>query len=311
MKRYPPMLSHLGNKKYLDRKDHTFELKLDGVRLLLYKNNDKIELINKKGTSRDAQYPEITKIGKSIKPKSCVLDGEVIAYNENGLPDFNLLMKRDSFSGFGMIKSETPVTYVVFDILELNGKNLTEKPLLERKRILHDSITEDESIEITVETQDGKLLWKEVVKRKLEGVIAKKNDSTYKEGQRSWDWIKIKNLNTIDAIIVGYTSYLRGVSSLALAVYKQGKLTYIGKVGTGFNETMLGRLKEEFNKIETSKIPVINPPKEEKINWIRPELVAEVEFLQITKDERLRAPSFKRLRDDKSPKECTFEEQIV
>lgn len=301
------MLSHLGKKDWLGKKNYIFELKLDGFRIILYKDKDKIELLNKKGTDKTQEYPELQKLAKFIKPKSCVLDGEVIIYDENGMPSFNLMQKRNLRTKFSISQ---PVTYVAFDILEIDGKKLVDLPLFERKKILHDSIIEDKLIELPVETENGKALWKEVVKRRLEGVIAKKKDSLYHIGTRSWDWVKIKNLNTADVVIVGYTSDKRSVSSLAMALYRNGKLEYIGKVGTGFNEQMLYRLKEMFLKLESRKIPVANDPKDKDIRWLKPELVAEVEYLHVTHDNLFRAPAFKGLRDDKPVKECTWEEQI-
>ena len=303
---YSPMLSHPGKKDWLNKKNHIFELKLDGIRIILYKDSG-IELINKKGTPKTQQYPELQNIGKFIKPKSCVLDGEIIIYDPGtGLPSFNLLQKRNIRARLAI---SHPVTYVVFDILEIEGKSLIDRPLYERKKILHDSIIEDRLIELTVETEDGKTLWKEVTKRMLEGVIAKRKDSLYHAGQRTWDWVKIKNLNTADVVIAGYTSYERNVSSLGMALYRKGKLTYVGKVGTGFSEEIIEKLKAIFSKYETSRPAVVNPPNED-MKWLKPELVAEVEYLQVTPDLQFRSSSFKGLRDDKPAKECTWEGQI-
>ncbi len=308
--KYQPMLCQLGTKDFLKKKEYFFEVKLDGVRVLLYRNG-KNELINKNGIRKTEQFAEIAGIEGKFLPKNCVLDGEVVVYRK-GVPDFQALMKRDHANELmnDVRREELPATYVVFDILELNKKSLVHLPLSERKKILAEQVKEKEGVlEISFATENGPALWKEIEKRKLEGVIAKKKGSMYLPGERSWDWVKIKNLNTVDAIIVGYTSYKRGVSSLAMALYKKGKLTFTGKVGTGYTEDILEMLQEKLEKIQVDKAPVVNPPPED-LQWVKPMLVAEIAFLKVTDDNQLRAPVFKGLRDDKTVEECTWEDQI-
>ncbi len=179
-------------------------------------------------------------------------------------------------------------------------------PLNQRKKILEKTIVPNETLELCFYTDQGQKLWQEVKKKKLEGVIAKIKNSPYEPGKRSSAWLKIKFLKTADTLIIGYTQGKRVISALCLAVYKNKKLFYLGRVGTGFTESFLKNLIKKLKKIKKS--PIINPPKKENIIWTKPELIAEVEYLQFTKDQRLRAPVFKRLRFDKPLKECTIEQ---
>jgi len=145
------------------------------------------------------------------------------------------------------------------------------------------------------------------IERNLEGVIAKKLGSKYYPGERRKEWLKIKNTKTIDVVIVGYTQEIREISALAMALWKDGKLYYIGKVGTGFDEEIMNYMLKNFEKVDSP--PVVNPEDApENVIWVKPKFVAEVEYLEMTKDNELRAPAFKRLREDKSIEECTFEQ---
>lgn len=307
---YKPMLAKIGSKEDLNKKGYIFEPKLDGTRAICYKNKE-IKLINRRNRDITFRYPEFD-FSKNINAKSCVLDGEIIIYDKNGNPNFNLLQSREQLDKKLLIElrsKEFPATYVVFDILYKNKKDLTNLPLIERKRILRNTIKESKYIQTIFYTLNGKDLWREVTKRKLEGVMAKNISSKYSAGERSADWLKIKFLKSIDCIIVGYTQERRIISALALAVYDKGKLIYIGRVGTGFTEEFLQNLLEQLRPLQIKNAPVKYLGKE-KINWVKPELVCEVKFLEISKDNILRAPVFLRMRNDKPAKECTLREQI-
>ncbi|MFP4169919.1 MAG: hypothetical protein ACLFPN_02235 [Methanomassiliicoccales archaeon] len=156
-------------------------------------------------------------------------------------------------------------------------------------------------------TRDGRALWGKVEERGLEGVLAKRSGSRYEQGRRSRNWMKIKTTDTIDCVVLGYTSEKRPVSSLVLGLYNQGSLTHVGRVGTGFTEGFIGRLRELLEDIRTGE-PLIRPPPRRDIQWVRPKLVCEVEYLELTKEGHLRAPVFLRLRDDKPPEECTVDQ---
>jgi len=305
-----PMLAKLGDKEDLYKESYIYEPKLDGTRAICYKNGV-IKIVNRRDKNITHKYPEFH-FAQKIKAKSCILDGEIIVYDKDGKPSFNLLQKRDQLANKLLIemRSETySATYVVFDILMKNGKSLTNFPLSERKKILQETIIPGNHIETIFYTKNGKDLWREVTKRKLEGVMAKYEQGSYYSGKRTGSWLKIKNIKSIDCVIVGYTKKIRVISSLVLGVYYEKKLRYIGKVGTGFTERFLQTLHGLLKPLETTK-PTVKYTGKTKIIWVKPKLVCEVEYLEITKSGKLRAPSFIRLRDDKLPEECFWEDQV-
>ncbi len=305
------MLAKIGTEKILDAPGYIFELKLDGTRAMLIKEGEKIRFVNRRGYNILRRYPELQEIGKRVICDSCWLDGEIIVYNSQGLPDFHLLQLRDLTESSVDIKIRAelyPATYVVFDIVEKDGHNLRNLVLMERKRILKEVVEENSRIQVIPFTEEGRKLWDLVKKLNLEGVMAKRKDSLYREGRQD-DWLKIKYFKTIDAVIVGYTpgkgKRENTLGAILLALYENHSLRFIGKVGTGFDETLLRHLLSRFKKEDGPN--VVNPPDYEVI-WVKPELVCEVQYLEVTKDMKLRAPSFKRLRMDKSPRSCRIEE---
>ena len=311
--RYLPMLAFPAGKDALEKKGFIYEPKLDGTRAVCYKDIEGIRLINRRGNDITARYPEFSFV-KEIKAASAVLDGEVVVYDKHGNPDFHLLQRREQAGkkAISEIRSEElPATYVVFDILEKDGKSLTDLQLSERKKILEETVTDGKHIQKIFYTENGPGLWEQVEKRKLEGVIGKDWTSEYYPGARTPLWIKIKYLKTIDCVVVGYTSEKRIISALALAVYSQGKLRYIGRtVGKGFTEEFLKALHKELVPLEIKEPPVTYEGGKD-IHWLKPKLVCEVSFLELSHDIIMRAPVFLRMRYDKKPEECVLEEQVV
>jgi bifunctional non-homologous end joining protein LigD len=307
------MLALPAEKEGLKKAGFIYEPKLDGTRAVCYMDESGTRLINRRGNDITSRYPEFSYAGQ-VKAASLVLDGEVVVYDKNGNPDFHLLQRREQVAqkAVAEIRSkELPATYVVFDILEKEGKSLIGLPLKERKKILEETVLDGNRIQKIFYTENGPGLWEQVVKRKLEGVIAKDPDSQYYPGARAPAWLKIKYLKTIDCVIVGYTSEKRIISALALAVYSHGKLRYIGRtVGKGFTEEFLKELHKKLEAIETDK-PSVKYEGAKEIHWVKPKYVAEVTYLELTKDIIMRAPVFLRLRDDKAPEECIIEEQVV
>ena len=305
---YDPMLAAMGSKDDLDREGYVFEPKLDGTRALCYVNST-MKFVNRRGHEITERYPEFA-FRDQIKARSCVLDGELIVYDNRGNPSFHLLQKREqskpSIAKF--LSIQHPATYVIFDILELEGKELLSKRLEERKKIMHEVLREGHHLQSIAFTRDGRKLWKVVEQRKLEGVMAKRVNSYYEPGKRSDAWLKIKALKTIDCVLLGYTSEIRTISALALGLYFGDELRYVGRVGTGFTEKYLEELRPLLDDILADKPPVTSYPSEPTITWVKPELIAEVEILELTKDKHLRAPSFRRLRNDKDIKDCVIEQ---
>jgi len=309
---YKPMLAEQGSERDLARKGYIFEPKLDGTRAICYLNNESITMINRRGRDITYRYPEFDFSGK-VKAKTCVLDGEIIVYDADGNPDFNLLQGREQLDNKIMIElrsKENPATYVVFDILMKNGKDLTHLSLKDRKRILDRTILESKDGFNTIQkiffTKNGRSLYRIIRKHKLEGVMAKDINSRYYQGERVPAWLKIKYVKTIDCIIVGYVQEKRIISSLALALYDNGKLRYVGRVGTGATEEFLERLYEKLEAIRVKK-PYVEYSDSKDIKWVKPRFVCEIKYLNFTKKGKLRAPVFLRLRDDKPLRDCVIE----
>lgn len=303
--KYRPMLAKLGDEKDLKREGYIFEPKLDGTRAICYFDGKEIKLINRRDRNITHRYPEFG-FAKLLK-RPCVLDGEIIVYKK-GLPNFNLLQKREQLEKKFLIETrskEYPATFVVFDILESDGKNLTKLPLSERKKILDKAFRENKRLQKIVFTKDGAKLWKAVKKKNIEGVMGKKFDGAYFEGKRRADWVKVKFTKTMDCIIVGYTTGKRVISALVLAAYYKGKLKFVGKVGTGFTVEFLRDLHGKLEKIRTDKKEVETDLRE-KIYWVKKKYVCEAKYLELSKNKIMRAPVFLRLRD-KALKECVVE----
>ncbi len=298
--KFQVMNAKIGDQSVLTNNNYIFEPKLDGIRALCYVNKE-LKFFSRNNIDITSDYPEFD-FRDTIKAQACVLDGEIIVYDKQGIP---------SFSAW---QSGGPAYYIVFDILMLNGKSLVTLPLVERKKILKKIVTDTKNLEKIVFTTDGKKLFNLSKKMHLEGVVAKEKDGIYYPGQRKATWLKVKFLNTLDCIIVGYTTKKRTISSLALALYYyKGQLQYIGNVGTGFNEQLLDELAQLFRKYTVKMQPDLinfNNPRIKTISWLRPQLVCEVKFREFTKDQQLRQSVFLRLRPDKKAKDCTFKDQI-
>jgi bifunctional non-homologous end joining protein LigD len=302
-----PMLAFQGSKSDLARPGFIFEPKLDGTRALCYKDGAHLRFVNRRDHEMTPRYPEFDFAGL-IDARSCVLDGEVVVFDGQGNPSFLLLQKREHAAPgmYHLRSSQHPATYVVFDMLEIDGRDLTGLPLSERKRLLDATVREDAHLRKIVYTPDGQRLWDLIYQKGIEGVMAKSVDGTYEEGRRSLSWLKIKTIVTIDCVIVGYTHERRAISSLALGIYVGKDLRFIGRVGTGFTDDFLVKLRERLDGIGVPDPSVVNPP-EGETEWVRPEIVCEVEYLELTSNYHLRAPSFRRLREDKLPEECTLD----
>lgn len=302
-----PMLAQPGRKEDLGRPGYLYEPKLDGTRALCQKDA-RLTFVNRRGRDITERYPELDLMA-DIKAKRCVLDGEIVVFDSKGNPDFRLLQKREhsSTSMRGMLSARHPATYVVFDILEKEGRDLAPLPLIERRKVLLATVTESRSLRAIVSSSDGRKMWELAKQRGIEGVMAKRIDSAYEEGRRSPSWIKVKTTNTLDCLIIGYTSDQRPLSALGLGLIDGRSIVYVGKVGTGFTDAFMQDLKVRLDMLATKEAPVVNPPVNAMI-WTRPELVCEVEYLEVTPSLHLRAPSFRRLREDKLPEECTIDQ---
>ncbi len=287
------MLSKVYKNQNIFTKDYIFEPKLDGYRALCYKNSS-LRFISRNGNDLTQDFPEL-QTPKNIKAKTAVIDGEIVIYNKKGYPDFNLIQNRQT--------RRLPAFFVAFDILMKNEKDLTTNTLLQRKAVLERTFLENNFFQLLLYTEKGEQLLEQIKKHNLEGMMIKKKDSSYQQG-RSADWLKLKLVKTIDCVILGYTTQKKEISSLLLGLYQKDELAFVGKVGTGFNEKNLEELKDLFRDIKTEKYLDVK----EKATWLKPVIVAEIKFTEMTNDKRLRAPVFIRVRPDKKHKECGFDQ---
>ncbi|WP_158858087.1 DNA ligase D [Lunatibacter salilacus] len=276
-----------------------FEIKWDGYRILANIHNGKAEIYSRNGISYNQHFRSLHQNLSGI-PHDVVLDGEVVIVDEEGKPDFQKL-QHYAETGEGELR------YYVFDMLFLNGHDITHLPLLERKSLIKEVI---EGIPLVYYCDHieslGNAFYEQAVSSGLEGVMAKKADSTYDIGRRTENWLKIKSVESQEALIAGYTeSDGRHFGSLILAVYESGKLAYVGNCGTGFDDQTQKELWEKFQPLKRDKSPF-----DEKINlkgrkphWLEPLLIVEVKFANWTKSGMMRHPSFKGIRTDKLARE--------
>jgi bifunctional non-homologous end joining protein LigD len=304
-----PMLTLKEETPFTDP-EWIFEVKWDGTRALCFYDGGKFKLQNRRLYDTTYRYPDIR---IAAKAKRAIFDGEVVIMWE-GRPSFEMLQRREhlaSSEDIARIAKQLPATYVAFDILYLDGQDLTAKPLMERKKILADVFGTTESAVVTDYVEgEGEAFYRICRDRGLEGIIAKRKDSKYLIGKRASVWRKIKALKTTDCVIAGVTvgegNRADTFGALILAAYDdEGELRCLGRVGTGFDRGMIELLHRRLAAIE-GPMPFREKPDlagEVKF-WCRPELVAEVEYLMVTPDIALRAPSFQRLKEGVDPREC-------
>lgn len=306
-----PMLAKSSSP--FNSKEHIFELKWDGTRCIVFADRKNIRLQNRRLLDITHRYPEFRVLKKTIKAKSAVFDGEIVVL-EKGIPSFDRLQQRDHLEDIEKIEIASeliPAAYVVFDLLYLNGKSLMQKTLIERKDLLKGLLPISPNVIFSESYNKGKMLFRMALKKGFEGIMAKDKKSPYLPGERSGYWLKIKKAFDIDAVVYGYLEGEGGrkgsFGSLVLGVYDKGKLIHIGQVGTGFDEKTARRIYHILSKMRSYKSPLDTiPDLKRKAFWSRPEIVVRVGYLEWTKDNKLRVPVFKGIRDDKGPEECTL-----
>jgi bifunctional non-homologous end joining protein LigD len=285
-----------------------YEVKWDGVRALCFIDNNELSIFSRTQKRCEQQYPELSVLPRQVKASQAILDGEIAVLDDQGRSSFNLIQPRISVADANAIahlSRSTPVHLFLFDLLYLDGHDLRGVPLEERKRLLSEIVTPSERIHVSdYFTVDGNAMFEAAKANGLEGIVAKTRAGKY-DGRRSRDWLKIKINTTDDFVIGGFTHGERDYfSSLVLGRYDGDKLVHTGQVGTGFNDKSLKEIYSKLEPLITKKSPFTGPVKALRgVTWVRPELVAEIKYLEITPDGLLRAPVFMTLRPDKEPKE--------
>ena len=282
-----------------------FEVKWDGIRLVSFIDNGKVSLQTRAGRIVDDEYPQLQAVSRLVNAKQAVLDGEIVALDEEGRPSFQLLQNRG--------KEPHPMQYVVFDIVYLDGQRLFRVPLEDRKRLLRDIVRDSDLLKYSEHVLgEGKAFFKAAQQKQLEGIVAKLRDSPYQPGMRSSAWLKIKAVRQQEVVIGGFTEPRGGrrhFGALIVGVYEDGKFVYAGHVGGGFDERSLESLAKLMKPliVKTSPFSGEPPRGNEKPTWVRPKLVAEVKFAEWTRDGVMRQPVFLGLRDDVDPREVRRE----
>jgi bifunctional non-homologous end joining protein LigD len=309
---YKPMLAKSVSKPF-SGKDWIFETKWDGFRAIAYVKDNLFTVQSRNSNEFKRNFPELEELTQLAK--NVVVEGEIVVMKQ-GKVDFHSLQERGhliSSKDVDKLQHSSPATYIVFDILEKDGKSLVDLPLMERKTILKESIREGSNIILNDYVEEkGEQFYKAVLQHDLEGMVAKRKGSTYELGQRTGSWLKIKNLKSCDCVIFGYSkgegARESTLGALIVGLYdNQGKPIYVAHVGTGFTQQLLDSLIAEFKKIKTNVAP-FSVRGMEGVTWLEPKLVCEVIYQVLTKDCKLRMPRLHRLRIDKDPKECTIEQ---
>jgi bifunctional non-homologous end joining protein LigD len=292
--------------------DWIYEIKWDGVRVLCTIEHGSQRLVGRKGTMMDKQYPELATIAEHINGETAILDGEIAMLDDRGRPDFHLLQPRIMASGTRNIADmarQRPAIYFAFDLLYLNGYDLRGSPLSERRRLLASILKPSPVLRFSQGFDvPGDQLLEAVRAQGLEGIVAKRLSSSYR-ATRSPDWIKVKVAHEQEFVIAGYLVGAREhFGSLILGAYENGKLIWVGNVGTGFDLAMMKAIHRQIEPRRVHESPFgqqIDLPGEKV--WVRPELVCRVKYNSWTDEARLRGPVFVGMRPDISPEECTRE----
>ena len=302
-----PMLATLVDKPF-SSKDWLYEIKWDGYRALAYADSKKVELVSRNQKPFTNKYETVKEALQSVNIQA-VLDGEIVAVDEKGLANFQLLQNWQN--------NGAAVQFFVFDLLWLNGYDVTHLPLLERKRLLKDLVPANHDIlkysDHVVEKGDD--FFAVALDQGLEGIMAKKSDSIYLPDKRTEDWLKVKVVRRQEVIICGFTqprNTRKYFGALLLGVYSDGELIYVGHTGSGFNTKSLGAIYNKLQKLVIDKCPFKKCPKGNMpVTWIKPQLVCEIKFTEWTKETIARHPIFMGLRSDKKAKDVIIEKETA
>jgi bifunctional non-homologous end joining protein LigD len=311
-----PMLATLVDKPF-DEEGWLYEIKWDGFRTLAYLNKGKVELRSRNNKSFEKYYP----IYDELKEWSvnAVLDGELVVLDAKGQSNFGALQNWRS-------EADGELIYYVFDVLWLEGRDLTGLPLTTRRELLRQIIPAEGSVRYSDNFEtSGTEFFAAAQKMGLEGIIAKKADSPYIPGARTREWLKVKTVSRQEVVLGGYTrnkGTSKPFSSLLAGVFENGRLQYVGKIGTGFNVKMQKEMMKQFKPLEQKEapfdvVPDVNSPSrfrpdppEAKVVWLKPRLVCEVSYREMTRDGIMRQPSFEGMREDKDAREVVRERPL-
>jgi len=312
--RMAPMLARPSKTLPSDECGWAFEFKWDGVRALVYVEDARVSVLSRSGRDVTSAYPELQRLAGAMHGRDAILDGEIVALDERGLPSFGVLQARMNVTAAKKARRlalEHPVAFMVFDLLYLDGAELLDASYRKRRDLL-------ESLELSGANwhtppyfeNDGAGLLRTSREQGLEGVVCKRLDSRYLSGRRSDAWLKIKHERAQEVVVGGWRPgsgrRSRGIGSLLVGYYEGRRLVYAGRVGSGFSEDALDDLLARLQPLARPKSPFnaeLLRAEALGVHWVEPRLVGEVGFSEWTTDGRLRQPVWRGLRSDKRPRE--------
>ncbi len=304
-----------------DSPDWLFEIKWDGYRAVTFIRNGIVRLVSRNQNDLTGQFSELSSLPKFINAKEAVLDGEIVALDEQGRPSFSLMQQKTGFrpgKHRTQGKIDVPILYYAFDLIYLDGWDLRNVGLEQRKQVLASRIKAGHDVRYSDHyLEKGKALLEVARQRGLEGIVAKKRNSSYQE-KRTREWLKVKITQTVDCVIGGYTEPEGSrdyFGSVVLGLYnKKHQLIHVGQAGSGFDEIGLKEMWKRLQSLEATENPFCGPVESGRsTHWVKPELVAEIKYSEWTHETadggmKLRAPVFMGLRHDKQAQECTFDQ---
>ena len=297
VKVWPPMLATLSTAGALGKKPYVFEVKYDGFRALAGLSNGQVALQSRNALDLSRRFPKVARALESVEAAEAVLDGEIVAFDASGRPRFEALQT-----------AQPDQRYCVFDLLWLDGEDLRQRPLDERRDLLASVLANATGPLELAERLGSDVIdaLRQAKERDLEGVVAKEARSNYRGGRRR-EWLKLKLHSSQEVAIVGYLPLQNGepgVGALLVAVQEHKQFRFAGKVGTGYTNAVRRELARDLDKDRVDAPTVVDPPRSREARWVKPRLVAQVAFTEWTRDGKLRQPVFKGLRLDKRPEEC-------
>jgi len=304
-----------------DGQGFAFEYKWDGMRAIVAIRKGVLLVWSRNGLEQSARFPELAAMARQTGGHDVVLDGEIVAFDAKGRPDFGRLQNRFGLKDSADIRRQAqahPVHFLAFDLLELDGRDVLRRPYRERRRLLEGMHFQGPNWATTPShVGEGEAMLEASRDLGLEGVMAKRLDSPYVPGNRSASWLKVRNRNRQEFVVGGWS---RGEGSRRMAFGallvgchrvggKAGKLRYLGRVGSGYRDEDLVRLLARLKALASTKSPFQSEvDREDDVRFVQPRLVVEVEFNGLTRNGLLRQPAFKGLRTDKDPKDVVWEQ---
>jgi bifunctional non-homologous end joining protein LigD len=292
-----------------------FEIKWDGERALAFIKDGEVEFRSRSGRNIMPEYPELKSVVKQLNARKAIVDGEIVALDDEGRSAFTIIQPRFGVSHPPVsLQQKNPVTYYVFDLLYCDGFDLRNSPLEKRKELLQRLLRPSDKIRYSDHViEKGVELFAIARERQLEGIIAKRRDSPY-IGKRTSSWLKFKIVHDLDVVIGGWTEPRKSrdhFGALLMGMYFGKALKYIGSVGTGFDRAMLERTRKSLDSLVLAESPFDTTPRLREIaHWVKPELVARVKYGQWTKDKKLRQPVFLGFQEDRSASDCRVEAEV-